>query len=135
MPVDFYQRSYSESIRRLNSLGFQTCFPAFASSLNHNRLLYLAVSLASPLPIVTLMSTLCLPQISGDEFFADVAQDILLYVSRDLSDQVGCSLSWAKGSCLPCPGRWLGAALPSVPSQLSSLWGTAGSLAGLPAQQ
>ncbi|XP_009562236.2 spermatogenesis-associated protein 20 [Cuculus canorus] len=28
-------------------------------------------------------------QISGDEFFADVAQDILLYVSRDLSDQAG----------------------------------------------
>uniref|UniRef100_A0A8B9F1H7 Spermatogenesis associated 20 n=1 Tax=Amazona collaria TaxID=241587 RepID=A0A8B9F1H7_9PSIT len=28
-------------------------------------------------------------QISGDEFFADVAQDILLYVSRDLSDQSG----------------------------------------------
>ncbi|XP_056184378.1 spermatogenesis-associated protein 20 isoform X2 [Falco biarmicus] len=28
-------------------------------------------------------------QISGDEFFADVAQDILLYVSRDLRDQAG----------------------------------------------
>ncbi|XP_010217018.1 PREDICTED: spermatogenesis-associated protein 20 [Tinamus guttatus] len=28
-------------------------------------------------------------QISGDEFFADVAGDILLYVSRDLSDQAG----------------------------------------------
>ncbi|XP_009878504.1 PREDICTED: spermatogenesis-associated protein 20 [Charadrius vociferus] len=28
-------------------------------------------------------------QISGDEFFADIAQDILLYVSRDLSDQAG----------------------------------------------
>ncbi|KAM6317306.1 spermatogenesis-associated protein 20 isoform 1-T1 [Podargus strigoides] len=28
-------------------------------------------------------------QISGDEFFADVARDILLYVSRDLSDQAG----------------------------------------------
>ncbi|XP_010001058.1 PREDICTED: spermatogenesis-associated protein 20 [Chaetura pelagica] len=28
-------------------------------------------------------------QISGDKFFADVAQDILLYVSRDLSDQTG----------------------------------------------
>ncbi|KAK2536897.1 Spata20 [Columba livia] len=28
-------------------------------------------------------------QISGDQFFADVAQDILLYVSRDLSDQAG----------------------------------------------
>ncbi|XP_029871760.1 spermatogenesis-associated protein 20 [Aquila chrysaetos chrysaetos] len=28
-------------------------------------------------------------QISGDEFFASVAQDILLYVSRDLSDQAG----------------------------------------------
>ncbi|NXK21853.1 SPT20 protein, partial [Arenaria interpres] len=28
-------------------------------------------------------------QISGDEFFANVVQDILLYVSRDLSDQVG----------------------------------------------
>lgn len=32
-------------------------------------------------------------QISGDEFFADVVRDILLYVSRDLSDQVGSSLS------------------------------------------
>ncbi|XP_067914007.1 spermatogenesis-associated protein 20 isoform X2 [Heterodontus francisci] len=28
-------------------------------------------------------------QISGDQFFADVARDILLYVSRDLSDQSG----------------------------------------------
>nr|XP_030143588.3 spermatogenesis-associated protein 20 isoform X8 [Taeniopygia guttata] len=28
-------------------------------------------------------------QISGDEFFADVVRDILLYVSRDLSDQAG----------------------------------------------
>ncbi|NWU61590.1 SPT20 protein, partial [Pterocles burchelli] len=28
-------------------------------------------------------------QISGDEFFADVTRDILLYVSRDLSDQAG----------------------------------------------
>ncbi|XP_061866603.1 spermatogenesis-associated protein 20 isoform X2 [Colius striatus] len=28
-------------------------------------------------------------QISGDEFFADIARDILLYVSRDLSDQAG----------------------------------------------
>ncbi|XP_039937628.1 spermatogenesis-associated protein 20 isoform X8 [Hirundo rustica] len=28
-------------------------------------------------------------QISGDEFFADVVRDILLYVSRDLSDQEG----------------------------------------------
>ncbi|XP_019349910.2 spermatogenesis-associated protein 20 [Alligator mississippiensis] len=28
-------------------------------------------------------------QISGDEFFADVAADILLYVSRDLSDRAG----------------------------------------------
>ncbi|XP_009067463.1 PREDICTED: spermatogenesis-associated protein 20 [Acanthisitta chloris] len=28
-------------------------------------------------------------QISGDEFFADVTRDILLYVSRDLSDQTG----------------------------------------------
>lgn len=58
------------------------------------------------------MSTL---QISGDEFFADVAQDILLYVSRDLSDQVSCSLSWPKGSCLPCPGMCLGAAFLSLP--------------------
>lgn len=41
---------------------------------------------------VTLMSTLYLPQISGDDFFADVVRDILLYVSRDLSDQVGSSL-------------------------------------------
>lgn len=44
-------------------------------------------------PSVTLMSPPCLPQISGDEFFADVVRDILLYVSRDLSDQVGSSLS------------------------------------------
>lgn len=78
--------------------------PPFASSLNQNHLLYLAVSLASPLPLVTLMTTLCLLQISGNEFFADVAQDILLYVSRDLSDQVGCALNWAKRSRLPCPG-------------------------------
>lgn len=28
------------------------------------------------------------PQMSGDEFFAEVARDILSYVSRDLSDQV-----------------------------------------------
>ncbi|XP_077044316.1 spermatogenesis-associated protein 20 isoform X5 [Agelaius phoeniceus] len=28
-------------------------------------------------------------QISGDEFFADIVRDILLYVSRDLSDQAG----------------------------------------------
>ncbi|XP_075296943.1 spermatogenesis-associated protein 20 isoform X4 [Opisthocomus hoazin] len=28
-------------------------------------------------------------QISGDRFFADVARDVLLYVSRDLSDQAG----------------------------------------------
>nr|XP_042703903.1 spermatogenesis-associated protein 20 isoform X3 [Chrysemys picta bellii] len=28
-------------------------------------------------------------QISGDEFFADVAADVLLYVSRDLSDRAG----------------------------------------------
>ncbi|NWR70015.1 SPT20 protein, partial [Centropus unirufus] len=28
-------------------------------------------------------------QISGDEFFANIAQDILLYISRDLSDQEG----------------------------------------------
>ncbi|XP_068007067.1 spermatogenesis-associated protein 20 isoform X2 [Melanerpes formicivorus] len=28
-------------------------------------------------------------QISGDQFFADVVQDILLYVSRDLTDQAG----------------------------------------------
>ena len=27
-------------------------------------------------------------QITGDEFFADVARDILTYVSRDLSDEV-----------------------------------------------
>lgn len=37
-----------------------------------------------------------LPQISGDEFFADVAGDILLYVSRDLGDQVGAPPSWAE---------------------------------------
>ncbi|OXB76992.1 UNVERIFIED_CONTAM: hypothetical protein H355_014814 [Colinus virginianus] len=30
-----------------------------------------------------------LPQISGEEFFADVAADILLYVSRDLGSQAG----------------------------------------------
>ncbi|KFR15693.1 Spermatogenesis-associated protein 20, partial [Opisthocomus hoazin] len=59
-------------------------------------------------------------QISGDRFFADVARDVLLYVSRDLSDQVGCSLSWPEGSCFPCPGMWLGAAFPPLPSQLSS---------------
>lgn len=46
-----------------------------------------------PLSLVMLKYTPCFPQISGDEFFADVAQDILLYVSRDLRDQVGCSLS------------------------------------------
>lgn len=71
------------------------------------------------------MSTPCLPQISGDEFFADVVRDILLYVSRDLSDQVGSSLSWAKGSHLPCPDMWLGAIFPCLPSQLSSVWSTA----------
>lgn len=101
------------------------CFPSFASSLNLNLRSYLAVSPASPLPLVTLTSTPCLLQISGDEFFASVAQDILLYVSRDLSDPVGCSLGWAKGSHLPCSGTWLGAAFPSLPSQLSSVWGTA----------
>lgn len=42
---------------------------------------------------VKLISTPCVPQISGDEFFADVVRDILLYVSHDLSDQVGSSLS------------------------------------------
>lgn len=28
------------------------------------------------------------PQVSGEQFFADVARDVLLYVSRDLSDKV-----------------------------------------------
>lgn len=51
-----------------------------------------------PLPQCNTDVPPCLPQISGDEFFADVVRDILLYVSRDLSDQVGSSLSWAKGS-------------------------------------
>lgn len=27
-------------------------------------------------------------QVSGEQFYADVAKDILLYVSRDLSDKV-----------------------------------------------
>jgi hypothetical protein len=27
-------------------------------------------------------------QVSGEQFFADVARDILVYVSRDLSDKV-----------------------------------------------
>lgn len=44
-----------------------------------------------PTVCVTLMPTPCPPQISGDEFFADVVRDILLYVSRDLSDPVGSS--------------------------------------------
>lgn len=35
------------------------------------------------------MCSLCLLfQVSGEQLFADVAKDILLYVSRDLSDKV-----------------------------------------------
>lgn len=30
-------------------------------------------------------------QVSGERFYADVAKDILLYVSRDLSDEVNLS--------------------------------------------
>lgn len=30
----------------------------------------------------------CFFQVSGEQLFADVAKDILLYVSRDLSDKV-----------------------------------------------
>lgn len=33
-------------------------------------------------------------QVSGEQFFAEVAKDVLLYVSRDLSDKVSLPFLW-----------------------------------------
>lgn len=72
-------------------------FPC-VSSLNHKlRIDPLSIAFP-PFTIPGIESSLCLKQISGDEFFADVAADILLYVSRDLSDRVSRHLSSGVGS-------------------------------------
>ncbi|XP_054624929.1 spermatogenesis-associated protein 20 isoform X1 [Dunckerocampus dactyliophorus] len=43
-------------------------------------------------------------QVSGEQFFADVAKDILLYVSRDLSDQSGGFYSAEDADSIPSSG-------------------------------
>ncbi|XP_014891123.1 spermatogenesis-associated protein 20 isoform X2 [Poecilia latipinna] len=43
-------------------------------------------------------------QVSGEQFYADVAKDILLYVSRDLSDKSGGFYSAEDADSIPTPG-------------------------------
>ncbi|XP_014847024.1 PREDICTED: spermatogenesis-associated protein 20 isoform X2 [Poecilia mexicana] len=43
-------------------------------------------------------------QVSGEQFYADVAKDILLYVSRDLSDKSGGFYSAEDADSVPTPG-------------------------------
>uniref|UniRef100_A0A3P9MUP8 Spermatosis associated 20 n=1 Tax=Poecilia reticulata TaxID=8081 RepID=A0A3P9MUP8_POERE len=43
-------------------------------------------------------------QVSGEQFYADVAKDILLYVSRDLSDKSGGFYSAEDADSVPAPG-------------------------------
>lgn len=41
-------------------------------------------------------------QVSGEQFFAEVAKDVLLYVSRDLSDKVSLPFLCAQLLCCFC---------------------------------